>query len=79
MQCLHFYMSLVQASITSWIISLLYCSPQQTLLNAKHQYVASLVCAYLTMIVMGAMAFKTAGGSMFNIYKLTSRQTHRDY
>lgn len=50
-----------------------------TLLNAKHQYVASLVCAYITMIVMGAIAFKTAGGSLFNIYKLTSRPTHRDH
>lgn len=50
-----------------------------TLLNAGHQYVASLVCAYITMIVMGALAFKTAGGSLFNIYRLTSKQTHRDY
>lgn len=50
-----------------------------TLLNAQRHYVASLVCAYITMVTMGALAFKTAGGSLFNIYRLTSRQTHRDY
>lgn len=52
-----------------------------TLLNAQPQphYVASLVCAYITMVIMGALAFKTAGGSLFNIYRLTSRQTHCDY
>ncbi|KAL9979418.1 hypothetical protein ACROYT_G017088 [Oculina patagonica] len=50
-----------------------------TLLNAKHYYVVSLVCAYIVMVIMGALAFKTAGGSLFNIYRLTSRQTHRDY
>lgn len=50
-----------------------------TLLNGKQQYVASLVCAYITMIVMGTLAFKTVGGSLFNIYRLTSRKTHRDY
>lgn len=50
-----------------------------TLLNSKHQYLASLVSAYITMVVMGALAFKTAGGSLFNIYKLFSRKTRTDH
>lgn len=50
-----------------------------TLLNIKHQYLASLVSAYITMVVMGALAFKTAGGSLFNIYKLFSRKTRTDH
>ncbi|KAJ7382712.1 Notch receptor processing [Desmophyllum pertusum] len=50
-----------------------------TLMNAKHQYVAPVVCAYIIMVIMGAVAFKTAGGSLFNIYRLTSQHTHRDY
>lgn len=55
------------------------CFSQQTLLNAKHLYVASLVCAYIVMVIMGALAFRTAGGSLYNIYRLTSQHTHRDY
>ena len=44
-----------------------------------YMYVVSLVCAYIVMVIMGAVAFKIAGGRVFNIYRLTSRQTHRDY
>lgn len=43
-----------------------------TLLNAYNQYVASLACAYLTMVAMGALAFKVAGGSLWNLTRLTS-------
>lgn len=63
------------------VVSSHLCVSLMTLLNAKpmYMYVASLVCAYIVMVIMGAVAFKTAGGSLFNIYRLTSRQTHRDY
>lgn len=71
----------VKYRLISFFFNFLFCLSQQTLLNAKplYMYVASLVCAYIVMVIMGAVAFKTAGGSLFNIYRLTSQQTRRDY
>lgn len=69
----------VSTRLTVSFVNCLFCFPYQTLMNAKHQYVAPVVCAYIIMVIMGAVAFKTAGGSLFNIYRLTSQHTHRDY
>ncbi|XP_031553805.1 gamma-secretase subunit Aph-1-like [Actinia tenebrosa] len=41
-----------------------------TLLNASGNYIATLISAYLVMIIMGVIAFNSAGGSCFNIYRL---------
>ncbi|KAK3713156.1 hypothetical protein QZH41_010051, partial [Actinostola sp. cb2023] len=47
-----------------------------TLLNADGNYLATLLSAYFVLILMGVLAFKAAGGTCFNIYKVISRKSH---
>lgn len=66
------YVNILAVVVTHLFVSLM------TLLNAQRQYVASLVCAYLTMVAMGGLAFKVAGGSLYNLSKLSSGTESRD-
>ncbi|EDO39639.1 predicted protein [Nematostella vectensis] len=50
-----------------------------TLLNQDSQYIATLLSAYFTLVVMAVLAFKVAGGSMFNVYRVTTGRPQGDY
>lgn len=48
----------------------------QTLLNEKGTYIATLLSAYIVLVVMGVLAFRAAGGTCFNLHKVITRKSH---